>query len=88
MPSQVRAILALSNVENLQELANLADKVSEAIQPLNYQVASASTHFSLPKSDIDNPLSNSHLSSLINVLTNKVEKLSNEIRNLRWLEHF
>ena len=83
MPSQVRAILALSNVENLQELANLADKVSEASQPLNYQVASTSTHFSLPKSNIDNAPSNNHLSSLINVLTNKVEKLSNEIRNLK-----
>ena len=72
MPSQVRAILAFSNVENLHELANLADKVSEASQPLNYQVTSASTHFSLPKSDIDNPPSNNHFSSLVNVLTNKV----------------
>ena len=33
MPSQIRAILALSNVEHLQELANLADKVSKASQP-------------------------------------------------------
>ena len=83
MSSQVRAILALSNDENLQELATLTDKVSEASQPLNYQVVSASTHFSLQKSDIDNPPSNNHLSALINVLTNKIEKLSNEIRNLK-----
>ena len=41
MPSQVRAILALSNVEDLQELANLADKIYELSQPSNYQVASA-----------------------------------------------
>ena len=39
MPSHVRAILAMSNVEDLQELANLADKVSEASQPNTYQAA-------------------------------------------------
>ena len=41
MPSNIRAILAMANVENLQELANLADNISEAAQPLNYQVAAA-----------------------------------------------
>ena len=42
MPSHIRAILDFSNVLDLQELANLADKVSEAYQPINYQVASTS----------------------------------------------
>ena len=42
MPSQIRAILAMSNVDNLQELANLADKILEASQPMSYQVASTS----------------------------------------------
>ena len=42
MSSHIRAILAMSNVEDLQELANLADKVSEASQPLNYHVATTS----------------------------------------------
>ena len=42
MPLQIRAILAMSNVDNLQELANPADKILEASQPVSYQVASTS----------------------------------------------
>ena len=42
MPFHAHAILAISNVEDLQELANLADKVSEASQPANYQVTTTS----------------------------------------------
>ena len=43
MPSHIRAILAMSNVEDLQKLANLADKVSEALQPTIYQIAATSS---------------------------------------------
>ena len=35
MPSHIPEILAISNVEDLQELANLSDKVSEASQSIN-----------------------------------------------------
>ena len=34
MPSQIRAILTMSNIDSLQELANLADKILEASQPM------------------------------------------------------
>ena len=83
MPSQVRAILALSNVEDLQELANLADKISEASQPLNYQVASTSTHVNTPSQNSAIPVTNEHFSSLVNILTKQFERLSNEIRDLK-----
>ena len=43
MPSNMGAILTMANVESLQELANLSDRISEAAQPLNYQVAAVSS---------------------------------------------
>ena len=83
MPSQIRAILALSNVDDLQELANLADKVSEASQPLNYQVASTSTHLNIPSQTASVSATNDHFSSLVNILTKQFERLSNDIRDLK-----
>ena len=80
MPSPIRAT---SNVENFNELATLSDKVSEASQTLYYQIASASTPSNLPNSNIANSVSNDHLGSLINILTNQLESLSNKIRLLK-----
>ena len=39
LPSHVRAILAMSNVDDLQALAELADKVTEAAGPSGFQVS-------------------------------------------------
>ena len=83
MPSQIRAILALSNVDDLQELANLADKVSEASQPLNYQVASISTHLNIPSQSSSVSATNDNFSPLVNILTKQFERLSNDIRDLK-----
>ena len=71
------------HVDDLQELANLADKVSEASQPLNYQVASISTHLNIPGQTASVSATNDHFSSLVNILTKQFERLSSEIRDLR-----
>ena len=82
MSSHIRAILAMSNVEDLQELANLADKVSEASQPLNYHVATTSwrgipINITAVSAPIDPFL------ALTEILTKQFERLSNEIGNLK-----
>ena len=82
MPSHIRAILAMSYVEDLQELANLAGKVSEASQLLNYQVALASSGGILTNSDaISSPID--PFSALAEILTKQFEKLSTEIKQLK-----
>ena len=80
MPSHIRAILAMSNVEDLQELANLADKVSEASQPLNYQVATTSPG-GIPNNIVSVSAPIDPFSALTEILTKQFERLSNEFRN-------
>ena len=83
MPSHIRAILAMSNVEDLQELANLADKVSEASQPTNYQIASTSNipDYTTKVSAVSTPVD--PISALTEILTRQFERLSSEIRELK-----
>ena len=69
MPSHIRAILAMSNVEDLQELANLADKVPEASQPTNYQIA---TTFS-GNAPINSAAVSAAFSALAEILTKQFE---------------
>ena len=83
MPSNIRAILAMSNVEDLQELANLADKVSEAAQPFDYRVASASAGQSAPFGTAPVSAQLDPLSSLTEILIKQFEKLSDEIKNIK-----
>ena len=85
MLSHVRAILTMSNVEDLQELANLADKVSEASQPITYQVAStsATTNHTARNSALSAPPDS--LTTLTEILTRQFKKLCHEIRDLKSL---
>ena len=82
MPSHIRAILAMSNVEDLQELANLADKVSESSQPLNYQVATTSPG-GIPNNIVSVSAPIDPFSALTEILTKQFERLSDKIRNLK-----
>ena len=75
IPSQIRTILAMSTVDNLQELANLADKILEASQPMSYQFALTSV--------ASNPISKISTSTLTEILTKQFKRLSNEIRDLQ-----
>ena len=83
MPSYVRAILAMSNVEDLQELANLADKVSEASQPITYQVASTSATTNHTPKNFALPAPADSFTTLTEILTRQFVKLSHEIRDLK-----
>ena len=83
MRSNIRAILAMSNVEDLQELANLADKVSEAAQPFDYRVASASAGQGAPFSIAPVSTQVDPLSSLTEILIKQFEMLSDEIKNIK-----
>ena len=83
MPSNIRAILTIANVENLQELANLADKISEAAQPLNYQVAAASSSPNIVANTSAVSVPVDPFASLADILTKQFDRLSNEIRNLK-----
>ena len=80
MPSHLRTILAMSNGEDLQELANLADKVSEASQPTNYQIAATSPE-NVPINSVPVSRPVDPFSALAEILTKQFEKLSNEIKN-------
>ena len=80
MPFHIRAILAMSNVEYLQELANLTDKVSEASQPTNYQIAATSSgNVPINSAAVSTPVD--PFSALAEILTKHFEKLSIEIKN-------
>ena len=83
MPSNIRAILAMSNFEDLQELANLADKVSEAAQPFDYRVASASAGQGTPFGTVAVSEHVAPLSSLTEILITQFKKLSDEIKNIK-----
>ena len=83
MPSNIRAILAMANVENLQELANLADKISEAAQPLNYQVSAASSSPNIVANTSSVSVPVDPFASMADILTKQFDTLPNEIRNLK-----
>ena len=81
LPPQVRAVIAMSK-DNLQDLAQMADKVAEAIGPNTFHVSAVGSRGSPQQSNTSavtkqrTPFSHEEK---INHLTQQLEKLTNQL---------
>ncbi|XP_033224799.1 uncharacterized protein LOC117177867 [Belonocnema kinseyi] len=71
LPNQIEAILALSNIDNLDDLAKMADKVTEAAGPGNFHISSVTS----------GSLSNSSMASAV---TSKALPDDLETKQITW----
>ena len=79
LPAELRGILALSNADNIQELAELADKITEAMGPSEFNVATTTTTADPTQLNIAAVTSANRLAGMIEILTQRVDRLSREV---------
>ena len=79
LPKKLRGILALSNVDNIQALAQLADKITEAMGPSEFNVSATTTMADPNQLNIAAVTSIEKLAGMIERLTQRVDRLSREV---------
>ena len=79
LPAKLRGILALSNVDNVQALAQLADKIMEAMGPSEFNVTATTTLADPNQLNISAMTSTDRLDGMIERLAQRVDRLSREV---------
>ena len=79
LPAKLRGILALSNVDGLQALAQLADKVLDAMGPNEFNVSATTLAPDPCQLSISAIASTANLADMIETLNRKLDKLSREV---------
>ena len=79
LPAKLHGILALSNVDGLQALAQLADKVLDAMVPNEFNVSATTLAPDPCQLSISAIASTANLADMIETLNRKLDKLSREV---------
>ena len=83
LPSSIRAVLVMSDRDDLQFLADMADKVAEASRPLDFQsssISSGAQAFQPVVAAVAGPAVSSDLSQRVDRLSQQLNRLMKEFR--------